>query len=176
MLTEAVYRAVRDRELREPDVVGPVLLLLADPDSEGAVTSDMQRLAAEVAVGRESAALDRFVANALPTSAVLERVSTWNDRRTVASARRRGQLLGLRVGREAYHPGWQFTPTGLQHELPSVIRGLLDAAAGDPLHADLIMRIRRPAMAGRSLAELLATNQTLEVLTWLRGYRDGYIE
>jgi hypothetical protein len=174
MLAEATYQAVRDREQREPDVVEPVLVLLADPDHEGEVTDDMRRLAASLADQRETAALETFLASSLPTSAVIDRVPSWNDRRTIASARRRRQLLGLSIGRETYHPDWQFTRTGLRRDLSSVIGPLLDAAAGDPLLADQIMRTRRPELDGRSLADLLSTRRTGDVLTWLAHYRDGY--
>lgn len=174
MLTETVYQAVRDRQQREPDVVEPVLALLADPDHEGEVTDDMRRMAATLADQRETAAVETFLAGALSTSEVIDRVRSWNDRRTLASARRRRQLLGLTVGRETHHPDWQFTRVGLRHDLSAVIGPLLDAAAGDPVLADQLMRAPRPELDGRSLVDLLSSRRTGEVLTWLAHYRDGY--
>ena len=174
MLAETTYQAVRDRQRREPDVVEPVLALLADPDHEGEVTDDMRRMAATLADHRETVAIETFLANALPTSEVIERVRSWNDRRTLASARRRRQLLGLTIGRETYHPDWQFTRSGLRHDLSGVIGPLLDAAADDPVLADQIMRVPRPELDGRSLVDLLAARRTGDVLTLLAHYRDGY--
>lgn len=174
MLAEATYQAVRDRQQREPAVVEPVLALLADPDHQGEVTDDMRRMAATLADQRETAALEAFLANALPTRDVIDRVHSWNDRRTIASARRRRQLLGLTVGRETYHPDWQFTRSGIRRDLGAVIGPLLDAAAADPILADQIMRTPQPELDGRSLAELLASRRIVEVLTLLAHYRDGY--
>lgn len=174
MLAEKTYQAVRARQQWEPDVVEPVLALLADPDHEGEVTDDMRQMAATLADQRESAALESFLTNALPTSEVIDRVRSWNDRRTIASARRRRQLLGLTVGRETYHPDWQFTRSGLRHDLSAIIGPLLDAAADDPLLADQIMRAPRSELDGRSPADLLASRRTGEVLTLLAHYRDGY--
>lgn len=174
MLTEEIYQAVRARQQREPDVVEPVLALLADPDHEGEVTQDMRQMAATLADQRESAALESFLTSALSTNDVIDRVRSWNDRRTVASARRRRQLLGLTVGRETYHPGWQFTRSGLRHDLSAVVGPLLDAAADDPILADQIMRTPRPELDGRSLADLLARRRTGEVLMLLAHYPDGY--
>jgi hypothetical protein len=174
MLAESTYKAVRDRQEREPRVVEPVLALLADPDHEGQVTDDMRRMATTLADQRETAAIETFLANALPTSEVIDRVRNWNDRRTVASARRRRQLLGLTIGRETYHPDWQFTRSGPRHDLSAVIGPLLDAAADDPILADQIMRTPRPELDGRSLVDLLTSRRTSDVLTLLDHYRDGY--
>jgi hypothetical protein len=175
MLGEATYQAIRDRQQREPDVVEPVLALLADPDHDGEVTDGMRRLAAILVDQRETAALEAFITGALPTRDVIDRVRSWNDRRTIASARRRRQLLGLTVGREAYHPSWQFTRSGVRQDLSAVIGPLLDASAGDPVLADQMMRTPRPELDGRSLADLLACRRTPEVLTLLAHYRDGHV-
>ena len=174
MVAEATYKAVRERQEREPGVVEPVLGLLADPDHEGQVTERMRWMAATLADQRETAAIETFLANALPTSEVIDRVRSWNDRRTIASARRRRQLFGLTVGRETYHPDWQFTRSGLCHDLSAVVGPLLDAAADDPILADQIMRTPRPELDGRSLVGLLTARRTGDVLTWLGHYRDGY--
>jgi len=174
MLAEATYQAVRDRQQREPDVVEPVLALLADPDHDGEVTDGMRRLAATLADQRETAALEAFLAGALPTSDVIDRVPSWNDRRTIASARRRRQLLGLTVGRETHHPDWQFTRSGVRRDLSAVIGPLLEASANDPVLADQIMRAPRPDLDGRSLADLLTSRRTDDLVTWLTHYRDGY--
>jgi hypothetical protein len=174
MLAEATYQAVRDRQQREPGVVEPVLALLADPDHHVEVTDDMRRMAVTLADQREAGAVDEFLEGALPTSEVIDRVRSWNDRRTVASARRRRQLLGLTVGRETYHPAWQFTRSGVRQDLGVVIGPLLEASADDPVLADEIMRTPRPELDGRSLADLLASRRTPEVLTLLAHYRDGY--
>lgn len=174
MLAEATYQAVRDRQQREPAVVEPVLALLAEPDHHVEVTDDMRRMAATLADQREAVAVEAFLEDALPTREVIDRVRSWNDRRTIASARRRRQLLGLTVGRETYHPDWQFTRSGARQGLSAVIGPLLEASAGDPVLADQIMRTPRPELDGRSLADLLASRRTPEVLTFLAHYRDGY--
>lgn len=174
MLAEATYQAVRERGRREPDVVEPVLVLLAYPDEEVAVTDDLRRLAAALADQRESSAIEAFLAHALPTSAVVDRVSRWNDRRTVASARRRGQLLGLTLGRESFHPDWQFTSSDLRRDLGVVIGPLLEAASGDVVLADQIMRTPRAELGGGSLVEVLTSQRTGDLLRWLDRYRDGY--
>jgi hypothetical protein len=175
MLAEATYQAVRDRQRREPAVVEPVLALLADPDHDGEVTDDMRRMAATLADQRDAAAIEAFLAGALPTSEVIDRVRSWNDRRTIASARRRRQLLGLTVGRETYHPDWQFTRSGIRRDLSTVIGALLEVSADDPVLADEIMRTPRSELDGRSLADLLLSRRIGEVLTFLAHYRDGYV-
>lgn len=63
---------------------------------------------------------------------------------------------------------------GLRHDLSAVIGPLLDAAAGDPVLADQIMRTSRPELDGRSLVDLLTSRRAGEVLTLLARYRDGY--
>ena len=55
-----------------------------------------------------------------------------------------------------------------------MIGPLLDAAAGDPVLADQIMRSPRSELDGRSLVDLLAGHRTAEVLTFLAHERDGY--
>lgn len=163
MLTEAPYGVATDRQRREPDVVEPVLALLADPDHEGEVGGRLRRMAAALADQRDTAALERFLAGALSTGEVIERVRSWSDRRTPASARRRRQLLGLTIGRATYHPDGQLTRSGLRHDLGAVIGPLVDAAAGDPVLADQIMRAPRSELEGRSLVDLLAGHRTAEV-------------
>ena len=175
MLTEATYQAIRDRQQREPAVVEPVLALLADPEQHVEVTDRLRRMAATLADQRDAAAVEAFLEGALPTSDVIDRVRNWNDRRTVASARRRRQLLGLTVGRETYHPAWQFTCSGVRQDLSAAIGPLLEASAGDPVLADRIMRAARAELDGRSLADLLASRRTDEVLILLAHYRDGYV-
>ena len=131
MLAEATYQAVRDRERREPDLVEPVLALLADPDHHVEATDRLRHMAATLAEQREAGAVEEFLEGALPTREVIDRVRSWNDRRTVASARRRRQLIGLTVGRETFHPSWQFTRSGVRQDLSAVIGPLLEASAGD---------------------------------------------
>lgn len=174
MLTEATYEAVRERERDEPDVVEPVLRLLADPDDDVEVTKEVLATAAALADERQAAALEQFLSAALPTAAVIRRVRPWNDRRTVSSARHRRQLLGLTLGRESYHPDWQFTRSGLRAGVAQVIGPLLDAASDDEVLADRIMREPRPQLDGRSLADLLVANRTDEVVTFLGRYRHGF--
>jgi hypothetical protein len=83
-------------------------------------------------------------------------------------------LLGLGVGRETYHPDWQFAPTGLRHDLGAVVNPLLDAASDDPVLADQIMRTARPELDGRSLADLLARRRSSEAVALLERYSDGF--
>lgn len=174
MLREATYEAIRERERDEPDVVEPVLRLLADPDDDVEVTKAMRVTAAALADERQAASLEAFLAASLPTAAVLERVRSWNDRRTVSSARQRGQLLGLTLGRDAYHPDWQFSRSGVRSGVAQVVGPLLEAAADDAILADRIMREPRPQLDGDSLADLLAAQRTDEVVTFLGRYRHGF--
>lgn len=174
VLTERAYDAVRERERREPDVVAPVIELLGDPDRDVAVTGDLVALAGQLVEQRHGDAVDALISHALTTTEVIARVRTWNDRRTVASARRRRQLLGVTVGGQTYHPDWQFSRTGLRAGVEDIVGPLLATASDDAILADHIMRHPRPELDGASLADLLAAGRTREIVEFLILSREGY--
>lgn len=111
---------------------------------------------------------------ALTTGQVTQRVAGLQDRRSVEGRRRRGKLLGLTIGRDAYHPDWQFAGGRTRPRLADVLAALLPAAGGEPVVADIIMRAPREELDGRSLVELYAAGRTDEVLEHLRMRGEGF--
>ena len=97
-------------------------------------------------------------AESLTTAQVVELLASVNDRKGVDRRRKRGTLLGIRVGRDTFHPQWQFdrrrreTWTGL----PDVLAALR-AVTADDLDAHAIAIAPDATVDGRSIAQLLAS-------------------
>lgn len=104
-------------------------------------------------------------ADALDTAAVVEAISSVNDRRGVDRRRRRGQLLGWPSGTQTLHPAWQFDPSrgDTRPGLARVIAALREATP-DAQAADELMRAPREDLDHRSLADLFAAGQVQTVI------------
>lgn len=165
---------MKEREREHPDFVGEVLLALVEParilDPDGRHRDLAVRLVDERA-GRDLAA---FQERALTTGQVTRRVAGLRDRRSVEARRRRGKLLGMTIGRDTYHPDWQFAGGRTRPRLADVLAALLPAAGGEPIVADVIMRAPREELDDNSLAELYAAGRTEEVLEHLRMRGQGF--
>lgn len=96
-------------------------------------------------------------AEALDTAEVVALIDSIHDRRGVDRRRRRGQLLGWRVGARTLHPRWQFdlrraeTRSGLS----SVLTALKEVTV-DEHEAAMLMVASREDLGGQSLADLFA--------------------
>jgi len=101
----------------------------------------------------------------LDTADVVQLIGSISDRKGVDRRRRRGQLLGWRVGARTLHPTWQFDPR-LGDTRPGLTRVLaaLAEATSDAQTADALMTAPREDLDGRTLADLFAAGQ----LEWLR--------
>jgi len=162
-LAEAIRALHRDAE-SDPALAETIQLLAEDGDGPDEPFADPGRAVRDAARrvnerrldGRRAALHDR----AIDTAGVIELIDSIQDRKGVDRRRRRGRLMGFRVGRRTLHPEWQFdrgrgdTRPGLEQVL-SAIREV----ATDALAADALMTMPRPDMDGETLAELFARGQ-----------------
>ena len=99
-------------------------------------------------------------AHTLDSSEVVDLIASISDRRGVDRRRRRGRLMGWRVGRRTLHPDWQFdrrrgeTRPGLEQILVA-----LAEVAPDPVAAHALMTSPREDLDGRTLADLFASGR-----------------
>ena len=162
-LTEAI-RTLHDRARRDEALADTVVLLaeeLAEPESPfDAPPPLLLATARRVNERRQRRRLEDLQDRALDTGQVVRLVTSINDRKGVDRRRRRGRLLGWRVGRKTLHPEWQFdrrlgdTRPGLDRLLAA-----LRAVAPDPLAADALMTTPRQDLDGGTLAELFAAGR-----------------
>lgn len=107
------------------------------------------------------------------TSQVVDLLASISDRRGVDRRRRRGRLMGWRVGRQTLHPDWQFdrrrreTRPGLEKILAA-----LAEVAPDSLAAHALMTNPRADLDGRTLADLFAAGRTETVLRLIHASGD----
>lgn len=100
---------------------------------------------------------DEFRSRALSTPDVVALIGSMSNRKAVDRRRRRGTLLGVRVGNETLHPDWQFdrrrgdTREGLER-----ILGALHQVTSDVLAADALMIVPRQDLGGVSVADVFA--------------------
>jgi hypothetical protein len=107
---------------------------------------------------RRAAAIDDYVAGALPTPKVqaLLRLGT---PQAVHRLRSRGKLIGAPVGNQTWFPAWQFDDARLRADLPEILE-LLGRFTTDPLAADRVMRLTHDELGGVSIAEALRRPDT----------------
>lgn len=110
---------------------------------------------------RHDARRDEFRARALTTPQVVALIGSMSDRKAVDRRRRRGTLLGARVGNETLHPGWQFDRRrgDTRPDLDRVLAALREVSA-DEWAADALMVAARADLGGRSIADLFADGRT----------------
>jgi hypothetical protein len=97
------------------------------------------------------------VGDALTTAQVVESIQSISDRRAVDRRRRRGRLLGVKVGNTVWHPGWQFNQRSGDSRpgLPRVLAALAEVT-DDPVAANALMTVPHRDLAGRPIAEVFA--------------------
>lgn len=96
----------------------------------------------------------------LTTPQVVTLLSSVSDRKGVDRRRKRGALLGIKVGRQTFHPIWQFDQRrrGTWDGLGDVLAALAGASA-DAIEVHAIATASGAATDGRSIAELLAAGE-----------------
>jgi hypothetical protein len=154
-----VLDRLRDRA-RQDDALAETLTFLADDRDvdpfarpSEAVLAGVRRVNAR----RQGARRRALAAGSLSTAEVVDLISSVSDRRAVDRRRRRGRLLGVKVGNTMLHPDWQFdhrrgdTRAGLDRVLEA-----LGEVTSDPAAAHALMIAARPELGGRSLAALFA--------------------
>jgi hypothetical protein len=176
----SVANAIRVLEERssQDEALAEAVLFLAD-EAEGPENpferpaGSVLRAAALVNERRQRERREEAASAALATPEVVDLVGSISDRKGVDRRRRRGQLLGWRVGARTLHPAWQFDARrgDTRPGLPAVLTALLEVAP-DPQAADALMRARREDLDGRTLADLLAAGQDETVVRLLRVARD----
>lgn len=162
-LAEAI-RVLRDRAGEDSDLAETIRFLAQDvsgPKEPFADPGSTVRAAARsVSARRHRLHVEARPVEALDTSEVIGVITSVNDRRGVDRRRRRGRLLGWRVGRQVVHPKWQFdwsrgdTRPGLARVLTA-----LREVTNDPVAADTLMTAPREDLDGGTLAELFAAGR-----------------
>lgn len=109
---------------------------------------------------RRAAAVDEFVAGALPTPQVRELLRLGTPQ-AVHRLRSRGKIIGAPIGNQTWFPAWQFDAGRLRPELPRILE-LLHRFTTDPLAADRIIRLTHDELGGFSIAEALRRPETAD--------------
>jgi hypothetical protein len=155
-----VLERLADRA-RDDDALAETLAFLAEDDHDGdpfARPSDViLATARQVNARRTGARRGALTADALTTAQVVELIAPISDRRAVDRRRRRGRLLGVKVGNAVWHPAWQFDRR-LGHTRPGLVR-VLDALAevtDDPVAAGALMTTPHAELDGRPVADVFA--------------------
>ncbi len=162
-LAEAI-RALHEHAENDSALAETIRLLAAEADGPDEPFADPARVVRDAA-GRVNEHRQRERRAALQnltfdTAEVIELIESIQDRRGVDRRRRRGALLGWRVGRRTLHPEWQFdrhrgdTRRGLDRVLAA-----LAEVAPDPLVKNALMTTPRPDLGGGTLADLFARGQ-----------------
>ena len=113
--------------------------------------------ARQVNARRQAARRTALARESLTTGQVVELIGSISDRRGVDRRRRRGRLLGSKVGNTVVHPDWQFdhrvgdTRPGLERVLAA-----LGQVASDAVAAHALMTQPRPDLDGRCIADVFA--------------------
>ena len=137
---------------RDPAMVRPVLQVLAGeaPDRIAALRPVATRVNAE----RLRAALDEFKAGAWTTEEVLRHIRRFRTRQALHALRARGRLLGRTIGNATWFPRWQFADGDVRPDLAEILDALGQFST-EALAGDRVMRLPRPELHGRSIAEAL---------------------
>ena len=110
---------------------------------------------------------------ALGTAEVVGLVRCISGRKGIDRRRRRGQLLGWKVGTRTLHPASQLDPGrgDTRTGLPAVLEAHSEVAP-DAEAADALMRAPRADLDGRTLADLLAAGRVETVLRLVSAAQD----
>jgi len=171
-LTGTVLQRLADRA-REDEALAETLTFLAQDDvdfdpfarpSEAILTS-----ARSVNVRRTGTRRSTLMADALTTAQVVELITSISDRRAVDRRRRRGRLLGVKVGNTVWQPAWQFDRR-IGDTRPG-LRRILDALAevtGDPVAANALMTAPQSELDGRPITDVFADGDIDLAVTLIR--------
>ena len=112
-MTTTLERAIdkiRERAADDPEFADAVVQFASDEvtDPFAPVAPAMLEVAQELNRQRQRTRADELRAESLTTAEVVELLASVNDRKGVDRRRKRGTLLGIRVGRNTFHPQWQF--------------------------------------------------------------------
>jgi hypothetical protein len=148
---EALIGRVSVEARRDPERVRPVLQVLVgeEPDRNGGLRAVVSRLN----TSRREAVLAEFRAEAL-TADEVRRLLGVRSRQAVHALRQRGRLMGRTLGNTTLFPAWQFAGGALRPDLPGLLERLRRYSS-DAVAADRVMRLPRPELDGRSVAEAL---------------------
>jgi hypothetical protein len=162
-MTTTLERAIdkiRERASDDPEFAEAVVQFASDEvtDPFAPVAPAVVEVARELDRQRQRTRADELRAESLSTVQVVELLASVNDRKGVDRRRKRGTLLGIRAGRDTFHPQWQFdrrrreTWAGLADVLAA-----LRAVTADDLDAHAIAIAPDATVDGRSIAQLLAS-------------------
>lgn len=153
---------VAARLAEDPEHVGPLLRLIADPDALPD-QSQVSESAREINTKRLQAARAELTARALSGTQVRELLGGIS--RQALHERVRGRrLLALHLANASWFPDWQFSTDGVRPRLTEVLAELPDSA----LAADRIMRAPLPEEGRRSAADLLAAGDVDRAVHYAR--------
>lgn len=162
-MTTTLERAIdkiRERAADDPEFADAVVQFASDEvtDPFAPVAPAMLEVAQELNRQRQRTRADELRAESLSTVQVVELLASVNDRKGVDRRRKRGTLLGIRVGRDTFHPQWQFDRRRRETwpGLPDVLAALR-AVTADDLNAHAIAIAPDATVDGRSIAQLLAS-------------------
>lgn len=153
---------VAARLAEDPDRVGPVLRLIADPDAVPE-RSGLPEAVLRVNAERLAAARRELTVHALTGEQVRELLGGIS-RQALHQRVRGGRLIALHLGNTSWFPAWQFGPDGVHPRL----RELLDVLPDNALAADRVMRAPIPEERRRSAADLLAAGKTDRAVHYAR--------
>lgn len=159
---EAALERIRERAEDDPDFA-ETLLHLAEEDLDdpfARVESGVLDVARGLSRRRRFERAEELRRTSLTTPEVVDLLASVSDRKGVDRRRRRGAVLGVRVGRDTYHPAWQFDQRrrDTYEGLPTVLAALREVAV-DGVDADAIATAPEASADGRSIAELLAAGE-----------------
>ncbi len=162
-MTTTLERAIdkiKERAADDPEFADAVVQFASDKvtDPFAPLAPAMLEVAQELNRQRQRTRADELREESLSTAQVVECLASVNDRKGVDRRRKRGTLLGIRIGRDTFHPQWQFdrrrreTWPGLADVLAT-----LRTVTGDDLDAHAIAIAPGAAVDDRSIAQLLAS-------------------
>ncbi|MDP9406157.1 MAG: hypothetical protein M3O86_06090 [Actinomycetota bacterium] len=138
---------------RDPQRVEPVLHAILGETPR--VSPTLRTVADRVNAARRAAALDEFRDGALTTRQAVARLPAVTTAQGVHRLGKTGRLLRRTIGNATYWPSWQFADAGLRDDLDRLLAVLRGYVGDDALAADRVMRLPRPQLGGRSVAEVL---------------------
>jgi hypothetical protein len=156
---ESLIARVSVEAQRDPERVRPVLQVLVgdEPDRGGA----LREVGAHLNESRRDWLLAEFRAEALTADGV-RRLLGVGSRQAVHALRQRGRLMGRTLGNTTWFPAWQFAGGALRPDLPALLERLRRYSS-DAVAADRVMRLARPELDGRSLAETVDDPHSADV-------------
>ena len=156
MAVEAeLLERVAARLAEDPQHVGPVLRLIADPDHTPRRTTLSQQ-AQELNLQRLTAVRTELTEHALRGEQVRDLLGGIS-RQALHQRVRAGRLLALHLANTSWFPRWQFDAEGRPR---AELKLLLPVLPRDAVAADRLMRAPVAELGGRSPAELLAAGET----------------